>query len=93
MDKMSKDGKKFVEILSENKIQLLITLISVVIAIINFLIVNKLQPIAKDLQFTIKRVDAIETQYIKNSDLIPINSRLDRIDQKLENLIGIFLKP
>ena len=93
MDKMSKDGEKFIEILSENKIQLLITLISVVIAIINFLIVNKLQPIAKDLQFTISRVNAIETQYVRNSDLTPINSRLDRIDEKLENLIRIFLKP
>jgi len=93
MDKMSKDGKKFVEILSENKIQLLITLVSVVIAIINFLIVAKLQPVAKDLQFTISRVNAIETQYVRNSDLTPINSRLDRIDQKLENLIRIHLNP
>ncbi len=84
-------NKNIIAVLTENRIQLLITLVSVVIAIVNFLIVNKLQPLAQDLNSVVKRVEAIEENYVDNELFNEMCGRLDRIDAKLENLIRLHL--
>lgn len=77
--------KNIVAVLTENRIQLIITVFSVAIAMFNFLIAYRLSPLAQTV--AINKV-AIETN-AKNIERheIEVCARLDRIENKVDQLL------
>lgn len=82
---------KFITILTENKVQLLITLFSVAIAVVNFLVVSKLAPVSQDLAVISTRVNALESreivakdEWVRRNDTV--DKRFDALDKRLERL-------
>jgi len=83
--------EKIKVILTDGRVQLLITVISMVIVIINFLIINRLTPVAKDLDNLTKRVDAIDNHYVRDETFEAVVERINHISNRVDQIYG-FLK-
>lgn len=83
--------KNIVAILTENKIQLLITLVSVAIAIINFLVVSRLAPVTQDLQSVVKRVEALEEKSVSLAEFDQVVTRLNYLTSRVDQIYSILV--
>lgn len=84
--------KEIIAVLTENKIQLLITLISVAIAIINFLVVSRLAPVAQDLQSVVKRVEALEEKSVSIAEFDQVVTRLNYLTNRVDQIYTLLVR-
>lgn len=95
MNKTGK-GEKVIKVIAEYKIQLLITLISLAIGAVNFLIASRLSPVVQDIALIRTEAQAREERIVKVEtscqqgnvaiweELYYIRGRLDKIYDKVK---------
>ena len=92
---MSQNTKNVVTVLTDNKIQLFITLASVAVVLIGAFITIRLVPLYQSQSELVGRVNALEKQEEKNVEMETFNqlvNRIDHISSRVDSIYSIIVK-